>query len=92
MSDSSLVQRAYTAILEHFLAERRAPHYTELAKKLDIEIQDARTLVREAANAAPIASCWLSHDTDYIESWAPFSNVPTHHLIYADGEGPWYGQ
>lgn len=92
MSETALIQKAYTAILEHFIEHRRAPHYAELAAVLGISMQDARSLVKEAAEAAPVASCWLSQDTDYIESWAPFSNIPTHNYIYVDGEGPWYGQ
>ena len=92
MSDTSLIQQAYTTILEHFIEHRRAPHYAELGTSLEIPLQDARNLVKETAEAAPVASCWLSHDTDYIESWAPFSNIPTHNYIYVDGEGPWFGQ
>ena len=92
MSEKSLVQRAYTTVLEYFIEHGRAPHYVELANILDINIGEARVLVRDAAAAAPIASSWLSHDTDYIESWAPFSNIPTHNMISIDGEQKWYGQ
>ena len=92
MSDEVLIQTAYTHVLKYFIEHGRAPHYVELAHDLDIGIDDARTLARDAAAAAPIASCWLSHDTDYIESWAPFSNVPTHNHIYVDGIQKWYGQ
>ena len=52
----------------------------------------AREVQRATVEAAPLASCWLAHDTDYIESWAPFSNVPTHYLISVDGIQKWYGQ
>jgi hypothetical protein len=92
MSDDYLIQKAYASVLEHFIEHGRAPHYIELAKTLDIQIDEARVLIRDTAAAAPIASCWLSHDTDYIESWAPFSNVPTHLKIAIDGEQKWYGQ
>ena len=44
------------------------------------------------ADAAPAATCWLAHDTDHIESWAPFSNVPTHIRLSVDGISKWYGQ
>jgi hypothetical protein len=27
-----------------------------------------------------------------VESWAPFSNVPTHYLVTIRGEQRWYGQ
>ncbi len=92
MSDDSLIQRAYTSVLEHFIEHGRAPHYVELAQLLDIRIDDARVLIRDTASSDPIASCWLSHDTDYIESWAPFSNIPTHNIISVNGMQKWYGQ
>jgi hypothetical protein len=92
MADPALVQQAFTTILEGFVSKGRALHYSELALELDIDLERARILQREAADAAPIAGYWLSHDTDFIESWAPFSNVPTHHLISIEGVPQWYGQ
>ena len=41
---------------------------------------------------SPIPGCWLAHDTDLIESWAPFSNLPTHYLVSVDGVQKWYAQ
>lgn len=70
----------------------RAPHYGELSDVLDIGLEKARILQRRAAEAAPIAGYWLARDTDFIESWAPFSNIPTHHSISIDGVPGWYGQ
>jgi hypothetical protein len=92
MIDQNLTQRAFTTILEHFVAKGRAPHYAELADALDIGSEEAREVQRAAVEATPIASCWLAHDTDVIESWAPFSNVPTHYLISVDDIQKWYGQ
>jgi hypothetical protein len=92
MIDRNLTQRAFTTILEHFVATGRAPHYAELGDALDIGSEEAREVQRAAVDATPIASCWLAHDTDFIESWAPFSNVPTHYLISVDGIQKWYGQ
>ena len=93
MSDLGSIQRAYTAILQHFVATGRAPHYVELADTLDIGINAARELVSETAStASPVGGSWLSHDTDNIESWAPFSNVPTHYLISVDGAQKWFSQ
>jgi hypothetical protein len=92
MANGQMTQVAYTAILEHFVQTGRAPHYTELAGAVDVDIAEARELQRAAASAAPAESCWLAHDTDHIESWAPFSNVPTHYLISVDGIQKWYGQ
>lgn len=93
MTDLVMIQRAYTTILQHFVDTGRAPHYSELADMLGIDINVARELQRETATtASPIGGTWLSHDTDNIESWAPFSNVPTHYLVTVDGVQKWYGQ
>jgi hypothetical protein len=90
MADSVLVQKAYTSIVKHFIRTGRAPHYTELSETLGLHPDKARLLQREAAEAS--VACWFVQDTDYIESWAPFSNVPTPYLVTVKGEQKWYGQ
>ena len=90
MEESILVQRAYTAILEHCKETGRAPHFTELAGILGLQPEEARQIQHKAAASA--LACWFVKETDYIESWAPFSNVPTHYLVTIDGNQKWYGQ
>jgi hypothetical protein len=90
MEETILVQRAYTAVLEHFIKAGRAPHYTELADTLNLRSEEARQIQRKAAESA--LACWFAKDTDYVESWAPFSNIPTHYLVTIGGEQKWYGQ
>jgi len=90
MEEARLVQRAYTAVVEHFVKTGRAPHYTELAGSLGVSPEDARQLEHKAAESS--LACWFARDTDYVESWAPFSNIPTHDLITIKGEQKWYGQ
>ena len=90
MEESILVQRAYTAVLSHFIKTGRAPHYTELAATLGVKPEEARQVQRKAADSA--IACWFVTDTDYVESWAPFSNVPTHYLVTIEGDQKWYGQ
>jgi hypothetical protein len=85
VTDENLIQRAFTTVLKHFVTTGRAPHYSELADALGIAVEQGRQLMRDTVQAAPIASCWLAHDTDHVESWAPFSNVPTHYLVSVDG-------
>lgn len=41
MSDQDMTQRAFTTILAHFVATGRAPHYTELADTLDVDLDTA---------------------------------------------------
>ena len=90
MEESTLVQRAYTAVVEYFVKTGRAPHYTELAGTLGLQSEEARQAQHKAAEAS--IACWFVKDTDYVESWAPFSNVPTHHRVTIKGEQKWYGQ
>jgi hypothetical protein len=90
MEETTLVQRAYTAVVEHFIKCGRAPHYTELGVTLGLPPEEARQLQRKAAESS--LACWFVKDTDYVESWAPFSNVPTHYLVTIKGEQKWYGQ
>ena len=89
-AEEPLVQRAYTSILEHLVRTGRAPHYTELAHVLGVGPDEARDLQLQASKVG--VGCWLTPDTDYIESWAPFYNGPTHHLVTIKGEQKWYGQ
>ena len=42
MQESTLVQRAYTAVAEHFVKTGKAPHYTELAAILSLQPEEAR--------------------------------------------------
>lgn len=86
--DTVLVQRAYTTILEHFVKTGRAPHFTELAKTLGLSPDEARDLQRETAQ---VGFGIIAEGTDYVQSWAPFSNIPTHHLLTIEGEQKWYG-
>jgi hypothetical protein len=90
VTDPAQVQKAYTTILRHVIDTGRAPHHTELAEAIGVSPDDAKPLQQAAADAA--AGCWLCADTDYVQSWAPFSNIPTQYLISVDGIQKWYGQ
>ena len=91
-SKADSIKSTYNAVLTHFVEHGRAPHYSELARSLNVPLDKARELQRETAAAGPVAGCWMAHDTDHIESWAPFSNVPTHFRISVDGIQRWFGQ
>ncbi len=90
MNEPTLVQRAYTAVVEHFIKTGRAPHYTELGTILGLRPDEAKQAQHAAAESA--IGCWFVKDTDYVESWAPFSNVPTNYRVTINGEQKWYGQ
>ena len=89
MSDE-LVQKTYTAVLKHMMQTGKAPYYTELAHILGVSPDEARDLLRSAAEAG--VGCWLISDTDYVESWAPFYNAATNFQISVNNEQKWNGQ
>ena len=83
MADQSLRQLAYSAIMQRFIETGFAPHYTELAGLLEVTPEEARAAQRQAVEMTPF--CWFIPDTDYIHSFAPFSNTPTQYRISVDG-------
>ncbi len=93
MADAELIQLAYTTISRHFVDTGRAPHYAELGQILGVEVNEARELLNETvASASPMTTAWTAQDSDDIECWAPFSNVPNHIPITVDGVQKWYAQ
>lgn len=90
MSIDPDVQRTYTAIMQSFIDDGHAMHYTELSKVLGVDVEEGRRLQREAVAAG--VGCWFVDDTDYIESFAPFYNLPTNVKVSVDGEHKWHAQ
>ena len=90
MANDAQIQQAYTAILNQLVETGRAPHHTELSKTLGVTPDEAKQVQSQAAAAG--VGCWISPETDYIGSWAPFSNIPTQYLISVGGRQKWYGQ
>jgi hypothetical protein len=39
-----------------------------------------------------IPGIWLFPETDYVGSFAPFSNLPTQYRITVDAKQKWFGQ
>ena len=90
MSSASLLDKAYNVIIKRMVKTGRAPHYTEIAAELGIPVEDARKCLHDLMSAVP--AVWVFPDTDYISSFAPFSNLPTQYRITVDGEQKWFGQ
>jgi hypothetical protein len=90
MGSASLLDKAYNVIIKRMVKTGQAPHYTEIAAKLWIPVEDGRKVLHDLMSAVP--AVWLFPDTDYISSFAPFSNLPTQYRITVDGEQKWFGQ
>ena len=91
MSSPGSLDKAYNVIMKRMVDTGQAPHYTELAAELGRPVEDARKALHDLMSLG-IPGIWLFPDTDYIGSFAPFSNLPTQYRITVDGEKKWFGQ
>lgn len=91
MSAPTLLDQTYQIIIGRLVKTGQAPHYTEIAAQLGIGVEEARQVVHDLI-AAGIPGIWLFPETDYISSFAPFSNLPTQYRLTVQGEQKWFGQ
>ena len=86
---TELLDRSYSAIMRQIVAEASAPHFTELARTLAVELETARQIVHELVAMTP---GWVHPGTDVIASFPPFNLMPTQYRVSIDGRGGWYAQ
>jgi hypothetical protein len=91
MTETAVLDKTYNTIISRMVETGRAPHYTEIAAALEIPIEEARTALHDLMSVG-IPFIWLFPETDYISSFAPFSNLPTQYRISVDGKQKWFGQ
>ncbi len=91
MRSPNLLDKTYNMIIKRLIETGQAPHYTEVAAQLGTSVEEARSALHQLMSAG-IPGLWLFPDTDYISSFAPFSNLPTQYRISVDGEEKWFGQ
>jgi hypothetical protein len=91
VTDPQLLATTYHGIITGMVRDGRAPHYTELATHLDLSPDQAREALHGVVGTG-VPGVWLHPGTDYVASFAPFSNIPTQYRISVEGEQKWYGQ
>jgi len=91
MSSPSVLDKTYHIVIQRMIKTGQAPHYTEIAAELGGPVEDGRKALHDLVSAG-IPGIWLFPDTDYIGSFAPFSNLPTQYRITVDGVQKWFGQ
>ena len=91
MPSPTLLDKAYHVIITRLMETGQAPHYTEIAQELGLTMEEGRQTLHELM-AAHIPGTWLFPDTDYISSFAPFSNLPTQYRVSVAGERKWFAQ
>jgi hypothetical protein len=91
MGSPSVLDKTYHIIIQRMIKTGQAPHYTEIAAELGVPVEDGRKSLHDLISAG-IPGTWLFPDTDYIGSFAPFSNLPTQYRITVGGKQKWFGQ
>ena len=91
MADLEMLDKSYAFIINHFVDTGRAPHYTALAKELDLSPEEGRQVLSDLM-ALEMPGTWLHPGTDNIASFAPFSDFTTQYEITIEGQQKWYGQ
>jgi hypothetical protein len=74
MSSPDVLGRVYGIILKRIVATGQAPHYTEIAAAAGLPVEEGRKALHDLIGAG-IPAMWLYPETDYICSFAPFSNL-----------------
>jgi hypothetical protein len=90
MSEPTQLDRTFNIIMRRMVATGQAPHYTEIAKKLGVSMEDGRQALHNLINSG--VPGWLYPKTDLLVSMAPFHNLPTQYRITIDGQQKWFGQ
>ena len=90
IGEPNRLDRVFHFIMKKMIQTGQAPYYTEIASYLGIDPEAGRQALRNLFSSG-IAG-WLFPNTDYITSFAPFSNLPNQHRITIDGKQKWFGQ
>ena len=90
MDESAGMDAVFQIIMKRMMETGRAPHYTEIATKMGVSVEEGRKALHELFS--PHFPGWLSPHTDYIGSFPPFSNLPTQYAVTIDGRQDWFAQ
>ena len=91
MDSPTRLDNTYHTIITSLVKTAQAPHYTEIASALEVPVEQGLKALHELI-ASGVIGIWLFPDTDYISSFAPFSNLPTQYRITVAGEQKWFAQ
>jgi hypothetical protein len=91
MGSQTLLDNAYNVIIKRMVATGQASHYTEIASSLGVPVEEGKRALLDLMSSG-VLGMWLFPDTDYISSFAPFSNLPTQYRISVAGEQKWFAQ
>ena len=90
MVEVKQLDRTFFFITKYMTETGRAPFYTDIAMDLGVSVEEGRKALHDLMQSG--IPGWLFPRTDYISSFAPFSNLPTQYRIMIEGEQKWFGQ
>ena len=91
MISPSALDKTYQIIIQQMIKTGQAPHYTGIAAELGVSVEEGRKALHDLVSVR-IPGIWLFPETDYVGSFAPFSNLPTQYRITVDVNQKWFGQ
>jgi hypothetical protein len=90
MEKEHALNQAFHFTMTRMVETGQAPHYTDIAKKLGVPMEEGRKVLHDLFSRG--IPGWLAPGTDFIASFAPFNNQPTQFRITVDGQQKWFGQ
>jgi hypothetical protein len=90
MTEPTLLNRTFNIIMKGMVDTGQAPHYTEIAAKLGLSMEEGRQVLHALMTTG--VPGWLYPGTDLIVSMAPFNNLPNQYRITIRGDQKWFGQ
>ena len=90
MTEPSRLDKTFSFIIKQMMKTGQAPFYTEIAAELAVSVEEGRKTLHDLFKAG--IPGWVAPGTDYIASFAPFSNLPTQYRITIEGRQKWFGQ
>ena len=90
MSEPTRLDKTFSFIMKRMMETGQAPFYIEIAAGLGVSVEEGRKALHDLFEAG--IPGWLFPNTDYVASFAPFSNLPTQYRITIEGQQKWFGQ
>ncbi len=89
MANLILMDRVFHFVMQSWVDNGLAPHYTEIAEAFSVKPDEGKKWLHELFTMG--IPGWLFPNTDYIAAIVPFSNLPTQYHISVDGKQKWFG-